>query len=164
MAEDRRAAVVRELADRIEAVQRPHPVRVAIDGVDAAGKTTFADELAAVLRRRGRDVRRGELSPEGYYYDSFDYPALRQTLDTHASQDSILLVDGVFLLHPELVEHWDLHLRVGRARRGAEASARAGRGAVRLARGGGAPLPATSPGSGPTSTKRALSKRRTWSS
>ena len=152
MAEDR----VRELADRIEAVRRAHPVRVAIDGVDAAGKTTLAEALALVLRRRGREVvrasidgfhrpraeryRRGELSPEGYYLDSFDYDALRDALldplgpggsrayrravfdyrddapraepVSHASEDAILLFDGVFLLRPELVEHWDLRIFV----------------------------------------------------
>jgi uridine kinase len=126
---EHRAAVVAELADRIEALRRPHPVRVAIDGIDAAGKTTLAEELASVLRRRGRRVvrvsvdsfhrpradryRRGELSPEGYYHDSFDYAALRETIrGAHSSQDSILLVDGVFLLRPELVEEWDLRVFV----------------------------------------------------
>jgi uridine kinase len=80
---DLRATVVTELAERIEALRRPHSVCVAIDGIDAAGKTTLADELASVLRRRGREVvrvsidafhrpraeryRRGELSPGGYY-------------------------------------------------------------------------------------------------
>jgi uridine kinase len=122
-------AVVEELADRIQALRRPHPVRVAIDGVDAAGKTTLADELASALRRRGREVvrvsvdgflrprseryRRGELSPEGYYHDSFDYTALRETIrGAHSSQDAILLVEGVFLLRPELVEEWDLRIFV----------------------------------------------------
>ena len=126
---DLRAAVVAELADRIEAVRRPHPVRVAIDGSDAAGKTTLADELASVLRRRGREVvrvsidrfhrpraeryRRGELSPEGYYHDSFDYAALREAIRrTQSSQDSILLVGGIFLLRPELVDQWDLRIFV----------------------------------------------------
>lgn len=33
-------------------------VRVAVDGVDAAGKTTFADELAESIRSRGRPVVR----------------------------------------------------------------------------------------------------------
>jgi uridine kinase len=126
---DLRAAVVAELADRVEALRRPHPVRVAIGGVDAAGKTTLADELASALRRRGREVvrvsvdgfqrpraerhRRGELSPEGYYHDSFDYAALREAIHgMHASRDLILLVDGVFLLRPELVEEWDLRIFV----------------------------------------------------
>ncbi|MCA9969116.1 MAG: hypothetical protein KC425_02820 [Anaerolineales bacterium] len=70
----------------------PHPLRVAIDGIDAAGKTTLADELSATLRARGRPVLRasvddfqqpravrygrGRLSPEGYYDDAFDYAAL----------------------------------------------------------------------------------------
>jgi len=67
-------------------------VRVGIDGVDGAGKTCFADELAAALRRRGRPVvrvsvddfhqvqavrhRRGRQSPSGFWLDSFDYPRL----------------------------------------------------------------------------------------
>ncbi|MDQ3327773.1 MAG: uridine kinase, partial [Chloroflexota bacterium] len=73
-----------------------HPTRVAIDGVDAAGKTTLADELAGPLRARGRLVirasidgfhnprevrhRRGPDSPEGYYLDSFDHGALCASL------------------------------------------------------------------------------------
>jgi uridine kinase len=87
-----RSALLAELAARIAAVRRPHPVRVAIDGVDAAGKTTLADELAGALRQIGRPVvrasldgfhrpaaerhRRGACSPEGYYQDSFDYAQL----------------------------------------------------------------------------------------
>jgi uridine kinase len=62
---------------------------VAVDGVDGAGKTTFCDELAEVLRARGRVVvrasvddfhhpqairwQRGRTSPEGFFLDSFDY-------------------------------------------------------------------------------------------
>ena len=33
------------LANRIAAMRLGHPVRAAVDGVDAAGKTTLADEL-----------------------------------------------------------------------------------------------------------------------
>ncbi|GAA0549634.1 hypothetical protein GCM10010172_34610 [Paractinoplanes ferrugineus] len=89
-----------ELLDRliglIEAVRPGHPVRVAVDGPPAAGKTMLADELAAILRARGRAViracvdyfmfprevryRRGKSSPEACYQDSFDYPALRRVL------------------------------------------------------------------------------------
>jgi uridine kinase len=91
-----RLALLARLADLVAALRRPHPVRVAIDGVDAAGKTTLADELAAVLAARGRPVvracvdgfgrpradryRRGERSAEGYWLDAFDYPALRANL------------------------------------------------------------------------------------
>ncbi|MEO6500867.1 MAG: uridine kinase [Jatrophihabitantaceae bacterium] len=67
-------------------------VRVGVDGVDGAGKTCFADELAGVLRRQGRPVvrvrvddfhnvreiryRRGRASPTGFWLDSYDYPRL----------------------------------------------------------------------------------------
>ena len=84
------------LAEAIESVTTAHPVRVAVDGPPAAGKTTLADELALVLRNRGREVirssiegfllpraqryRRGEGSPEGCYHDSFDFDALHRVL------------------------------------------------------------------------------------
>jgi uridine kinase len=84
-----RAAALAALADRILVVRRAHPLRVAVDGVDAAGKTVLAGELAAALAARGRPVihasidgfhrpraerlRRGADSPEGFYLDSFDH-------------------------------------------------------------------------------------------
>ena len=84
------------LAEAIESVTTAHPVRVAVDGPPAAGKTTLADRLALVLRNRGREVirssiegfllpraqryRRGEGSPEGCYHDSFDFDALHRVL------------------------------------------------------------------------------------
>lgn len=84
------------LVDRICALERPHPVRVAIDGIDAAGKTTLADGLAVAVGERGRAVvragvdgfhnprrirhSRGRESPEGYFLDSFDYATLERVL------------------------------------------------------------------------------------
>lgn len=67
---------------------------VAIDGRDGAGKTTFADELAAKCRQvksrnvirisiddfhNPRDIRyrRGPKSPEGFWLDSYDYERFR---------------------------------------------------------------------------------------
>jgi uridine kinase len=146
-----RQALLQDLASKIVSVPRPHPVRVAIDGVDAAGKTTLAEELAPVVKTLGRPVirasidgfhhpreirrRRGELSPEGYFHDSFNYLALTAALleplgpdgsrtfrravfdfqtDSdvdapveHAEPNAVLLFDGVFLLRPELRVHFD---------------------------------------------------------
>jgi uridine kinase len=91
-----RRRVLEVLAGRIAGLAPAHPTRVALDGVDAAGKTTLADELAAALAELGRPViraslddfqhpravryRRGPESPAGYYRDAFDLPALRAAL------------------------------------------------------------------------------------
>lgn len=91
-----RPLLIDVLVARIASVRRPHPVRVGIDGVDGAGKTTLADELADPIRRRGIPVirasidgfhhprsvryRLGRSSPEGYFRDSFNYPVLAGTL------------------------------------------------------------------------------------
>lgn len=84
------------LAEAVGSVTVAHPVRVAVDGAPAAGKTTLADELAVVLRAQGRDVirasiddflfprsrryPRGEYSAEGCYFDTHDYHALNRVL------------------------------------------------------------------------------------
>ena len=91
-----RSVFIDYLANRVVQIQQLHPVRVAIDRPDAAGKTTLAQELAVALHARGRPVirasidgfhnparirhRRGNSSPEGYYHDSFDYKALTESL------------------------------------------------------------------------------------
>jgi uridine kinase len=91
-----RGEAVAAIADAVDAVSCSHPVRVAIDGSAAAGKTMLADELAASLRGRGREVirasiesflrprieryRRGPESARGCYEDSFDYDRLQDEL------------------------------------------------------------------------------------
>jgi uridine kinase len=88
--------LIHELAVRISRIERQHPVRVAIDGVDASGKTTLADELVGPLEQMGRSVirasidsfhnpaevryRRGETSGEGYFRDSFNRTAVIEAL------------------------------------------------------------------------------------
>lgn len=87
---------IEAVSDRVEALGLAHPARVAIDGITAAGKTTFADALADTLRRRGRSVirvsmdgfhhpravryRRGRGSPDGYYEDAYDLAGVRRLL------------------------------------------------------------------------------------
>lgn len=128
------------------------PLLVAFDGIDASGKTTLADSMAAYMEKNGHLVperisidgfhnersirlRRGGLSPEGYYYDSFDYPslisktlgpikrgageALRNVYDYRIESaaktdrikllpETVVLFDGIFLLRKELLPFWDL--------------------------------------------------------
>lgn len=91
-----RGELLEHLAAAIGSIRTTHPARIAIDGPDAAGKTTLADELAVVVRAEGREVirasidgfhrprvqryRRGQYSAEGCYHDTFNYDALRQAL------------------------------------------------------------------------------------
>jgi uridine kinase len=116
--------------------------RIGVDGVDGAGKTRLAEELAQELTARGRPaVRisldqferpkaqryvRGELSPEGYYLDAFDVEGFAaHVLRIDGQPDLVLVADGVFLHRPELAELWDATVWVEAdlevaARRGAE--------------------------------------------
>ncbi|MFK3836045.1 uridine kinase [Microbacterium sp. NPDC087868] len=91
---DHRSTFLRELAD---AVPLPSPtgpsILVGIDGVDGAGKTVLADQLADALRDRTRverisidgfhrvraeRYRRGRHSAEGFWRDSYDYAAFHR--------------------------------------------------------------------------------------
>jgi uridine kinase len=92
------------------------------------------------LRPRSERYRRGEYSGQACYRDSFDYPALidrlldplgpggtlkyqtvaydRQSdlavcpLAVTAPADAVLILDGVFLLRPELRNSWDLKIHL----------------------------------------------------
>lgn len=91
-----RTLILTEVARRIATLPRTCPQLVAIDGVDGAGKTTFADELVDALAGCGRMVvrasidsfhnpkavryLRGNASPEGYYRDSFNLDAVKTML------------------------------------------------------------------------------------
>lgn len=93
-----RARVLGRVADHLVARQNGHPLRVAVDGVTAAGKTTLARELAAAVTARGRHGvhlsmdgfhhprahrhRQGRDSAAGYYADAYDFAAFaRAVLD-----------------------------------------------------------------------------------
>ena len=143
--------LIRQIIKRILAIKTSYPIKVAIDGVDAVGKTTFANELAKELRRKKIKVirasldcfhnpkkiryKKGNNSPVGYYYDSFNYKALInqllkplgkngsyryktkvfnyltdkkvETKSLKADKNSILIFDGVFLFRKELIKYWD---------------------------------------------------------
>ena len=141
--------MIEALAEVIErSASEQARVLLAIDGPDAAGKTTFADAVVEHLavpwirasvdgfhRPRTERMERGPLSPTGYFYDSFNYAQLLESLllpfqtgarlvrsrtfdwraDAPVEQDltpvperAVLVFDGVFLLRPELRGLWDL--------------------------------------------------------
>jgi uridine kinase len=86
----------RDLRDRVRRQSPAGRVIVAVDGLDGAGKTVFADGLAEVFAETGDAVfragidgfhrprieryARGRRSPEGFYLDSYDYPTFRRVL------------------------------------------------------------------------------------
>lgn len=150
-----RALVLERLTDLIVAVERPHPVRVAIDGRGGAGKSTLADELVAPIERRGRPAIRAEVDDfyrleidkhnrsrltAAAFYAAYDHAALRRLLldplgpggsrryrhrwhdgwhdgmidepERLAAENAVLLLDGVFLLRPELNRLWDVRIVV----------------------------------------------------
>ncbi len=90
-----RASVLTRVVDMINALGEGR-LRVAIDGLTAAGKTSFGHELARELASRGRPVFRASLddfkrpwserhlydreSGEGYYRNAFDSDAACQLL------------------------------------------------------------------------------------
>jgi len=145
--------VLKHVIQAIMGYRKTMPVLVGINGVDAAGKTTFADKLADRLKESNRQIirasiddflnpksiryRKGRNSPEGYYQDSFNYHLIIDRLlkplssgypEYHeaafdyrtdkevnipgkkADKDAILVMDGIFLFRPEIVEYWDIKI------------------------------------------------------
>ena len=143
--------IFKHLSEVILGYQKNMPILCGIDGVDAAGKTTFADRLAYRLKESNRQIirasidgfhnpaiiryRKGRNSPEGYYQDSFNYHLLIEKLlkplssgdlkykevvfdyridgeanvpIKKADKDAILIMDGIFLYRPELLNYWDI--------------------------------------------------------
>lgn len=107
-----------EVATAVLALPADRIRRVAIDGVDGAGKTHFADELAKELTGQGAPVirasadgflapprtrhRRGKTSAEGFYRDSFDYGRMvRLLLDPLSPRGSGVYVSAVYDVHRE---------------------------------------------------------------
>jgi uridine kinase len=142
------------LAETIAALHPDRRIRVAVDGVDGAGKTMLADALAPQVAAKGRAAirasvddfhnpravryARGRHSPDGFFLDSYDYPAFRRllldplgpegsgryiakhfdhrvdapvaALEQQAPPSAALIVDGIFLHRPELRGCWDLSI------------------------------------------------------
>jgi uridine kinase len=146
---EQRNNILALIAAEIDGLTVPAITFVGIDGVDGAGKTMFADELArqfgdgVVIRAsvdgfhnpRKKRYAQGKDSPRGFFEDSYNYPILQQLLldplrasspmrhccayfdhrsDSEvdldwkdAPQSGVLIVDGIFLHRPELVDYWD---------------------------------------------------------
>lgn len=150
-----RAALLTQIAALLSPATRP--ILVGIDGVDGAGKTWLADELAQVLADRAPDLPVVRSSVDYFHHEqafrhslgrtaetvwnrSFDYRTMRRELldpwlrgagssyrcawrdvATDAlvgaplervPEQGVLVVDGVFIQRPELVDVWDVTIFV----------------------------------------------------
>ncbi|MGB3369296.1 MAG: hypothetical protein WBD41_29130 [Rhodococcus sp. (in: high G+C Gram-positive bacteria)] len=92
MTNNSRTQAVMLVAQYVHARRLDHPVRVAVDGVTASGKTTLANELSEMLSKLGRSAhrlsmdgfhhprarryRQGRNSALGYYEDAYDFVSL----------------------------------------------------------------------------------------
>ncbi len=140
---------MRVLADNILSTLGPEGRIVAIDGVDGSGKTSFTAKLAAEIHHRPVVIihaddflnpsrvrhARGRHSPEGFWKDTYNYPAFHHYVLTplglkgdgwyspasydpvtdqpataaflHAPPEALVLVEGMFLHCDELTASWD---------------------------------------------------------
>ena len=153
----KRTDILTNIASIIAKQKSHRPILVGIDGIDGAGKTTLAKELTELIGKpvvnasidgfhntRETRYKKGHLSPEGYYEDSFNYDVLKETLlqplhdmngkdiecrtdnfDFKAdektdkkpvlfSKNTILLFEGVFLFRPEINNFWDFRIFIDR--------------------------------------------------
>jgi uridine kinase len=95
-----RRSVLEQVAARVPD-NAQDAVQVGIDGIDGAGKTVFANHLAAIMEAAERSVvrvstddfhhprsvrhRRGRDSPESFWLDSYDYPAVSECWNPSAA-------------------------------------------------------------------------------
>jgi uridine kinase len=94
MTASERTRVIALVAENLAQRRVGHPLRVAVDGITAAGKSTLAAELVGALSAYGRAAvhlstddfhhprarryRQGRESARGYYEDSYDFATFRR--------------------------------------------------------------------------------------
>ncbi len=145
--------ITNTIASYILKEKKEKPIIVAFDGVDTSGKTTLADNVYKILINKNANVIRvsidnfhnpkeirlakGELSPEGFFEDSFNLEQIKQLMinpiknngnyiitgiydyrnESEVKQNQIkiennliVLFDGIFLHRDELYQYWDVSI------------------------------------------------------
>ena len=142
------------IVEQIRNIKKSKPLLIAFDGVDTSGKTTLANKVFASMKEKGflhpirvqidtfhnpKEIRKqkGELSPEGFFYDSFNYSAIFdhvispvkkgakyitaglydyktekeiEKTEIPICKNSVILFDGIFMNRDELYGNWDLSI------------------------------------------------------
>jgi len=142
-----------KIAEYIINYQKDKPIIIAFDGVDTSGKTVMANNVYKILRDNNKNavrvsidkfhnpkeirLQKGELSPEGYFYDSFninkifeyiinpiknngeyiipgiyDYKTEKEVTPEKIKIENnlIILFDGIFMNRDELHNIWDISI------------------------------------------------------
>lgn len=143
--------LIEYLENKILEVNKKRPI-IAIDGIDASGKSSLAKEIASRLKEKLYKVQlvhiddfhypkvirysKGKDSPQGFYFDSYDYQTIiskliipfknqekviiiksfdlendkENIIKTEVEENTILIVEGIFLQRKELDAYWDLKI------------------------------------------------------
>ncbi|PEE80062.1 AAA family ATPase [Bacillus toyonensis] len=111
---------MKEIANHILKLNLTHPIRVGVSGITASGKTTFANELAEEIKKRGLPVTRASIddfhNPRVIRYETIshnlvtDMPVQNEPLV--ALQNMVLIVDGTFLLKKDVAHLFDYKIFV----------------------------------------------------
>jgi uridine kinase len=148
--------IIELIVNSIQSIKKQKPILVAFDGVDTAGKTTLADNVEKYMKEnkvfsplrisidkfhnpKNIRMQKGEYSPEGYFYNSFNYDKLIEKVlkpvkmntgyitpgifdyrtESEINKDKIpiddnivILFDGIFLNREEIHFYWDLSVFV----------------------------------------------------
>jgi len=146
--------MVEYIVEQIQKAKGSKPILVAFDGLDTSGKTTLADKVYSSMKKQNLlnheriqidkfhnpksiRIQKGDLSPEGFFYDSFNLPAIFKNVitplkkgsdtiingiyDYKAEQEiinsrikidnhSVILFDGIFMHRDELFKQWNLSI------------------------------------------------------
>jgi uridine kinase len=146
--------IIAYVVDKIYKAKQGAPLIVAFDGVDTSGKTFLADRVAEKFDKLGdyqairvsidkfhnpKEIRlqRGDLSPEGFFLDSFNYGVIIENVIMPAkngkdyiipgvydykiesdinikpvsiASDTVILFDGIFMNRDELFQYWDMSI------------------------------------------------------
>ena len=82
---------IKEIIDRILTLKLTHPIRVGVSGITASGKTTFANELAEEIKKRGLPVTRASI-------DDFHNPRLIRYAQVKNLQKGIMKMHTIIQL------------------------------------------------------------------
>ena len=105
--------IIEYIINKIKQTKKSKPIIVAFDGVDTSGKTTLADAVYLSMRKhkifepirvqidrfhnpKETRTKKGDLSPEGFFYDSFNLSAIFENIINPIKKGSGPIITGIY--------------------------------------------------------------------